>query len=94
VNVSFTAELKSNNASDRGITLGAKNLYELIELRSTERPWRRDHEDRLEQVGLALPVVAREHVEPLAWFQHERAQVADPARYEGLDPQGTRSSSA
>src|SRR5690349_21400524 len=30
LNVSLTAELKSNNASDGGITLGAKNLYELI----------------------------------------------------------------
>jgi len=30
LNVSLTAELKSNNASEGGITLGAKNLYELI----------------------------------------------------------------
>ncbi len=30
LNVSLTAELKSTNASDGGITLGAKNLYELI----------------------------------------------------------------
>ena len=30
LNVSLTAELKSHNASDGGITLGAKNLYELI----------------------------------------------------------------
>jgi len=28
--VSLTAELKSNNASEGGITLGAKNLHELI----------------------------------------------------------------
>jgi DNA polymerase-3 subunit beta len=30
LNVSLTAELKSTNASEGGITLGAKNLYELI----------------------------------------------------------------
>jgi len=30
LNVSLTAELKSENASEGGITLGAKNLYELI----------------------------------------------------------------
>jgi DNA polymerase-3 subunit beta len=30
LNVSLTAELKSHNASEGGITLGAKNLYELI----------------------------------------------------------------
>ena len=30
LNVSLTAELKSNNASDGGLTLGAKNLYERI----------------------------------------------------------------
>jgi DNA polymerase-3 subunit beta len=30
LNVSLTAELKSQNASEGGITLGAKNLYELI----------------------------------------------------------------
>src|SRR5215467_7701894 len=30
LNVSLTAELKSNNVNDGGITLGAKNLYELI----------------------------------------------------------------
>jgi len=30
LNVSLTAELKSSNASEGGITLGAKNLYELI----------------------------------------------------------------
>jgi DNA polymerase-3 subunit beta len=30
LNVSLTAELKSHNASDGGLTLGAKNLYELI----------------------------------------------------------------
>jgi DNA polymerase III subunit beta len=30
LNVSLTAELKSDNASEGGITLGAKNLYELI----------------------------------------------------------------
>lgn len=30
LNVSLTAELKSTNASDGGITLGAKNLHELI----------------------------------------------------------------
>jgi DNA polymerase-3 subunit beta len=30
LNVSLTAELKSTNASDGGLTLGAKNLYELI----------------------------------------------------------------
>lgn len=30
LNVSLTAELKSTNVSDGGITLGAKNLYELI----------------------------------------------------------------
>ena len=30
LNVSLTAELKSANASEGGITLGAKNLYELI----------------------------------------------------------------
>ena len=30
LNVSLTAELKSNNASEGGLTLGAKNLYELI----------------------------------------------------------------
>ena len=30
LNVSLTAELKSTNTSEGGITLGAKNLYELI----------------------------------------------------------------
>jgi DNA polymerase-3 subunit beta len=30
LNVSLTAELKSHNAADGGITLGAKNLYELV----------------------------------------------------------------
>ena len=30
LNVSLTAELKSSNATEGGITLGAKNLYELI----------------------------------------------------------------
>jgi DNA polymerase-3 subunit beta len=30
LNVSLTAELKSHNAADGGLTLGAKNLYELI----------------------------------------------------------------
>ena len=30
LNVSLTAELKSNNAQEGGITLGAKNLYELV----------------------------------------------------------------
>ena len=30
LNVSLTAELKADNASEGGITLGAKNLYELI----------------------------------------------------------------
>jgi DNA polymerase-3 subunit beta len=30
LNVSLTAELKSHNASEGGLTLGAKNLYELI----------------------------------------------------------------
>jgi DNA polymerase-3 subunit beta len=30
LNVSLTAELKSTNASEGGLTLGAKNLYELI----------------------------------------------------------------
>src|SRR6185295_7150981 len=30
LNVSLTAELKSTNASEGGITVGAKNLYELI----------------------------------------------------------------
>ena len=30
LNVSLTAELKSHNATDGGITLGAKNLYELV----------------------------------------------------------------
>jgi DNA polymerase-3 subunit beta len=30
LNVSLTAELKSSNSSEGGITLGAKNLYELI----------------------------------------------------------------
>jgi DNA polymerase III subunit beta len=30
LNVSLTAELKSTNASDGGITLGAKNLYDLV----------------------------------------------------------------
>ena len=30
LNVSLTAELKSTNAHEGGITLGAKNLYELI----------------------------------------------------------------
>jgi hypothetical protein len=38
LNVSRTAELKSTNASEGGITLGAKNLYEL-----SPRAWRRDH---------------------------------------------------
>jgi DNA polymerase III subunit beta len=31
LNVSLTAELKSTNATDGGITLGAKNLFELIQ---------------------------------------------------------------
>src|SRR3954462_15962013 len=30
LNVSLTAELKSSNTSEGGLTLGAKNLYELI----------------------------------------------------------------
>jgi hypothetical protein len=30
----------------------------------------------------------REHVDPLAWLQHEQAQVADAARYEGWYLQG------
>ena len=30
LNVSLTAELKSTNTGEGGITLGAKNLYELI----------------------------------------------------------------
>jgi hypothetical protein len=40
------------------------------------------HEHRLEQVGLALTVVAREHVEPLARLQREWTQLADPTGYE------------
>ncbi|CAN5854389.1 DNA polymerase III subunit beta [soil metagenome] len=47
LNVSLTAELKSTNASEGGITLGAKNLYELISnapgdevtLKKTDNHW-------------------------------------------------------
>jgi hypothetical protein len=36
LNVSPTAELKSHNASEGGLTLGAKNLYELIGISTVE----------------------------------------------------------
>ena len=48
LNVSLTAELKSQNTTEGGITLGAKNLYELIAnapgdevtLKKADRRWR------------------------------------------------------
>jgi hypothetical protein len=61
--------------------------------RRTKRAQRRDDEDGLEQVRLALPVVADEDVEALAWLELYRMQVADLVRDQGLNPQ-LRSSSA
>jgi hypothetical protein len=60
---------------------------EVGEARRPERAQRRDDEQRLEQVRLALSVITGEDVERRARRQLEPLQVANPVEAEVLDAQ-------
>jgi hypothetical protein len=60
---------------------------QLREPRGAKRPQRRDDEDRLEQVRLALTIVTDEDVEALARREGRRNQVANVLGEQRLDPQ-------
>ena len=54
--------------------------------RTSEAAQRRDVVDRLEQVRLALPVVAMDHVEPRPGLEPERLEVSKPAQRQPRQP--------
>jgi hypothetical protein len=75
------------------LCFGLAKCDQVSQLRSPERPQRSNDVDRLEEVGLALAVVADEDVEPLAGLELERLEIAQRGGSQNLDPQ-LRSSSA
>jgi len=77
LNVSLTAELKSQNASEGGITLGAKNLFELIAnapgdevtLKRADNHWAEINSGKVKYriVGMpdrACPIIAKQRTRP------------------------------
>src|SRR5260221_375761 len=84
--IASNAPRKRARSSSTEARRGLSEAKQVGEARGAERAQRRHHVDGLEQVGLALPVVAMEDVETWLRLEDERLEVPHAAHVEREDP--------